>query len=266
MLRALYTAASGMTAQQFNIDTISHNLANVNTTAFKRVRPEFQDLLYLTIRRPVAVEKGAAGAPIGIDVGLGVRAAGSHTIFQQGSLQPTGNPLDLALSGPGFFVVKGGKGDVSYYTRDGSFKLDANGNLVTGEGYLVQKEGGGEIKLAGATEITVAQDGTVTYLTSKDQNPQNAGKLMLVRFPNPAGLEKVGHNLYRPTSVSGGATELKEEDRRTVTVEQGFLESSNVQVVEEMVSLITAQRAYELNSKAVQAADEMLQIANNLRR
>ncbi|NPV28724.1 MAG: flagellar basal-body rod protein FlgG [Firmicutes bacterium] len=265
MLRALYTAASGMTAQQFNIDTISHNLANVNTTAFKRVRPEFQDLLYLTIRRPVAVEGGAAGAPTGIDVGLGVRAAGSHTIFQQGSLQPTGNPLDLALSGPGFFVVKG-PGDEELYTRDGSFKLDGEGRLVTTDGYLVQGEDGDIEIPPEAKEISVSADGTITYLSSEDSKPQEVDKLLIVQFINPAGLEKLGRNIYRATAASGEPQEVGENGSQNVTVEQGFLESSNVQVVEEMVSLITAQRAYELNSKAVQAADEMLQIANNLRR
>lgn len=262
MLRSLYTASSGMIAQQFNIDTISHNLANVNTTAFKRVRPEFQDLLYMTIRRPAAPEDGT-GAPVGLDLGLGVRASGSQTNFQQGNLQPTGNPFDVALSGPGFFVVEG-PDDRDYYTRDGSFKLDAEGNLVTTDGYIVSVENGKEIP-SDATDISISEDGTITYLAPGDEEPEEAGRLSLVQFLNPAGLEKLGNNLYRATTASGQAEEVDSEERN-VAVKQCFLESSNVQVVEEMVNLITAQRAYELNSKAIQASDEMLNIANNLRR
>ncbi|HAA89086.1 MAG: Flagellar basal-body rod protein FlgG [Thermoanaerobacterales bacterium 50_218] len=265
MLRALYTAASGMIAQQFNIDTISHNLANVNTTAYKKVRPEFQDLLYLTIRRPVAPqEEGGVYTPIGLEVGLGVRVAGSQTIFQQGNLKQTGNPLDLAITGPGFFVVKG-PDEEEYYTRDGSFKLDAEKRLVTSEGYFVLDENGSEIELSEAVEIMVAQDGTISYTTADNPEPQEAGKLQIVQFPNPAGLEKVGHNLYRATYASGEAETVEEVGSR-IRVEQGFLEEANVQVVEEIIALITAQRAYELNSKAIQAADEMLSIANNIRR
>ncbi|MDH7576662.1 MAG: flagellar basal-body rod protein FlgG [Bacillota bacterium] len=265
MLRALYTAASGMTAQQFNIDTISHNLANVNTTGFKKVRPEFQDLIYLAIRRPAAPAGEAAGPPIGLNVGLGVRAAGSQTIFQQGNLQPTSNPLDLALSGPGFFVVKDSN-DEEFYTRDGSFKLDAEGNLVTMDGYYVQGDGGNITIPSTASELSVARDGTITYTAPGETEPTTVGKLTIVQFVNPAGLDRLGHNLYRITAASGEAQAIEENEGQSVTVEQGFLESSNVQVVEEMVNLITAQRAYELNSKAIQASDEMLNIANNLRR
>ncbi|KUK36585.1 MAG: flagellar basal-body rod protein FlgG [Clostridia bacterium] len=261
MLRSLYTAASGMTAQQFHIDTISHNLANVNTTGFKRVRPEFQDLIYLAIRRPTAPEAEGAGRPVGLEIGLGVRTAGTHTIFQQGNLQPTENPLDVALSGPGFFVIRG-PGDEEYYTRDGSFKLDAEGNLVTTEGYRVE---GVESIPAGAADISIARDGSVSYLDEEgEEHP--AGKLAIVRFANPAGLEKVGHNLYRATAASGEAREVDGDSGEAVSVEQGYLEASNVQVVEEMVKMITAQRAYELNSKVIQASDEMLSIASNIRR
>lgn len=266
MLRALYTAASGMIAQQFNIDTISHNLANVNTTGFKRLRAEFQDLLYLNITRPVASQEGTAGPPAGLSLGLGVRVAGTQGIFEQGNLQQTSNPLDLALSGPGFFVVKGPNGE-ECYTRDGSFKLDAEGNLVTTDGYRVQGDSGDIQIPAGASNISVAQDGTITYIQAGETEPQEAGrKLRIVQFPNPAGLERIGRNLYRATAASGEAQDVDNSQGQSVSVEQGFLESSNVQVVEEMVSLITAQRAYELNSKAVQASDEMLSIANNLRR
>lgn len=265
MLRSLYTAASGMVAQQFNIDTISHNLANVNTNGFKKLRPEFQDLLYLNLNRPVAPQEGTTGSPVGLSLGLGVRVAGSQGIFEQGNLQPTSNPLDLALSGPGFFVVKGSN-DEEFYTRDGSFKLDAEGNLVTTDGYYVQGDGG-EINIpADATDISVARDGSISYVKAGETEPAEAGKLKIVEFVNPAGLERIGRNLYRVTAASGEAQEVDNTQGQSVTVEQGFLESSNVQVVEEMVNLITAQRAYELNSKAVQASDEMLNIANNLRR
>ncbi|MGB9792465.1 MAG: flagellar basal-body rod protein FlgG [Thermacetogeniaceae bacterium] len=265
MLRALYTAASGMIAQQFNIDTISHNLANVNTTGFKRVRAEFQDLLYLNITRPVAPQEGATGSPVGLSLGLGVRVAGTQGIFEQGNLQQTSNPLDLALSGPGFFVVRGAN-EEEYYTRDGSFKLDAEGNLVTTDGYFVQGDGGKITIPADATNISVAQDGTISYVKAGETEPTQAGKLRIVQFANPAGLERIGRNLYRATAASGEAQQVDNSKGQSVSVEQGFLESSNVQVVEEMVNLITAQRAYELNSKAVQASDEMLSIANNLRR
>jgi flagellar basal-body rod protein FlgG len=260
LLRSLYTAASGMTAQQLHIDTISHNLANVNTTGFKKVRPEFQDLLYLTLRRPTSGETEGEEAGSGLEIGLGVRASGTQTLFQQGNLQPTENPLDLALSGPGFFLVRDAD-DEEYYTRDGSFKLDSEGNLVTADGYTVD---GADPIPAGAANITFAKDGSVSYL-DEDGEEQSGGQLTIVQFPNPAGLEKIGHNLYRATAAAGEQIEV-DEDSRQVTVEQGYLESSNVQVVEEMIELITAQRAYELNSKAIQASDEMLSIANSLRR
>lgn len=258
MLRSLYTAASGMTAQQLHIDTISHNLANVNTTGFKKVRPEFQDLLYLTLRRPTSGEtEGEETA--GLEIGLGVRAGGTQTLFQQGNLQPTENPLDLALSGPGFFVVRDAD-DQEYYTRDGSFKLDSEGNLVTNDGYIVD---GADLP-PDATGITFAKDGSISYLDESGEE-QSGDQLTIVQFPNPAGLEKIGHNLYRATDTAGELVEV-DEDSEQVIVEQGYLESSNVQVVEEMIELITAQRAYELNSKAIQASDEMLSIANSLRR
>lgn len=271
MLRALYTAASGMTAQQFNIDTISNNLANANTTGYKKVRPEFQDLLYLTLQSPVVPSGGTqasgAAASQGIFVGLGVRPSGSQTIFQQGNLQNTSNPLDVALSGPGFFVVGDESGNTSFYTRDGSFKLDAEGNLTTSDGYFVLDDSGGKITLpAGAHDISIAKDGTISYQAEGQTGSEEAGKIGVVQFANPAGLERVGHNLYKASAASGEPQQQSDSSSGTTSVEQYCLESSNVQVVEEMVNLITAQRAYELNSKAIQASDDMLSIANNLRR
>jgi len=253
VILSLYTAAAGMSAQQFQIDTISNNLANINTSGYKRVRPEFQDLLYLTLKRPAAPE-----TPVGLDVGLGAYAAASQTIFQQGDLQPTDNPLDVAISGRGFFVVRGPGGE-EYYTRDGSFKRDAAGTLVTAEGYRV--EVAGARPLPDADSITITRDGRLTYL-DEQENEVDAGSLVIVQFENPAGLEKIGHNLYRASTASGAANRTLAES----TVEQRFLEASNVRVVDELISLITAQRTYELNSKAVQASDELLSIVNNLRR
>lgn len=242
-----------MSAQQFHIDTISNNLSNINTTAFKRVRPEFQDLLYHVVRRPAAPE-----TPVGLDVGLGVYPAASQTIFQQGDIQHTDNPLDVAISGRGFFVVRGPSGDI-YYTRDGSFKRDSSGTLVTSEGYRV--EVAGAQPLPDPDSITITRDGRLTYLDDQE-NEVDAGSLVIVQFDNPAGLEKVGHNLYRASTASGTAN----RSLAGSSVEQGYLEASNVRVVDELISLITAQRTYELNSKAVQASDELLSIVNNLRR
>lgn len=253
VILSLYTAAAGMNAQQFHIDTISNNLANVNTTAYKRARPEFQDLLYLTVRRPVAPQ-----TPVGLNVGLGVYPAASQTIFQQGDLQPTENPLDVAISGRGFFVVRGPSGEV-YYTRDGSFKRDSSGALVTSDGNRV--EVAGARPLPDTDSIIITRDGRLTFMDDQG-NEVDAGSLVIVQFDNPAGLEKVGHNLYRASTASGAAN----RSLAGSSIEQGYLEASNVQVVDELVSLITAQRAYELNAKAVQASDEMLSIVNNLRR
>lgn len=249
---SLYTAAAGMNAQQFHIDTISHNLANINTTGFKRVRPEFKDLMYLSIHRPTAPEA------VGLDVGLGVSPAASYTIFEQGDIQQTENPLDLSLSGSGFFVVRGPSGEL-YYTRDGSFRLDSAGNLVTSEGYRVEVQD--RQPLPGTDSIIVSEDGRISYVDDVE-NVINAGQLVIAQFDHPAGLEKVGGNLYR-TSAASGEARISSEG---VSVNQYSLEASNVRVVDEMVSLITAQRTYELNSKAVQASDEMLSIVNNLRR
>ncbi len=268
MLRSLLTAASGMMAQQFNVDTISNNLANANTSGFKKIRPEFQDLLYLNIQQPVASQQGgqnAASAPSGLFIGLGVRDSGSQTIFSQGNLDPTDNPLDVAISGPGFFTVSpDSSGSTKFYTRDGSFKLDANSNLVTSDGYYVLDDSGAAIQPSDSSssgsstvdtsKITIGKDGTI-----------GSQKLGVAEFANPGGLEHIGHNLYQATATSGDPVSQQSGDTLDYTIEQDFLESSNVQAVEEMVNLITAQRAYELNSKAVTASDQMLSIANNLR-
>jgi len=264
MMRALWTASSGMMAQQLNVDTIANNLANVNTTGYKKERAEFKDLLYVSMYRAEVID--GQGRPVGLQVGHGVRPSAIVKNFGQGSMQSTGNPMDFAIDGEGFFVVRD-QNDNLYYTRDGSFKLSIDGEearLVTSGGHFVQVEGsdaelGGEIR-----EITIDSNGML-MVKRNDDTLDEIGVVDLVRFVNPAGLESVGENLYRVTTASGEPIEA-EEPGINGTIMQSFLEASNVQVVEEMVKLITAQRAYEINSKSVQTADEMLQIANNLRR
>jgi flagellar basal-body rod protein FlgG len=264
MMRALWTASSGMTAQQLNVDTIANNLANVNTTGYKKERAEFKDLLYVSLSRAEVVD--GQGRPVGLQVGHGVRPSAIVKNFTQGSMQATGNPLDFAIDGDGFFVVRD-QNDNLFYTRDGSFKLSIDGeeaSLVTSAGYFVQVEGADAELGSDINEITIDDSGML-MVRRNDGTLDEIGVVDLVRFVNPAGLESVGGNLYRPTTASGEPIEA-EEPGANGRILQSFLEASNVQVVEEMVKLITAQRAYEINSKSVQTADEMLQIANNLRR
>lgn len=262
MLRSLYTAASGLAAQQFNIDTISNNLANVNTTGYKRIRLEFQDLFYARLQRPAAEQEDRA--PLGLFVGHGAKPSGSQSLMDQGNSQKTDNALDVALMGRGFFVVSGDREGLDrFYTRDGSFKQDADGDIVTSDGYYVLNSDGNVINIPhGARELIIASDGQISYTMPGDDEAITAGRLGVVQFTNPVGLSRAGHNLYQATAVSGNP----QKGMADSTVEQYCLESSNVQIADEIVNLITAQRAYELNSKAVQAADEMLGIANNLRR
>ena len=264
MMRALWTASSGMTAQQLNVDTIANNLANVNTTGYKKERAEFKDLLYVSLFRAEVVD--GQGRPVGLQVGHGVRPSAIVKNFTQGSMQATGNPLDFAIDGDGFFVVRD-QNDNLFYTRDGSFKLSIDGeeaSLVTSAGYFVQVESADAELGSDINEITIDDSGML-MVRRNDGTLDEIGVVDLVRFVNPAGLESVGGNLYRPTTASGEPIEA-EEPGANGRIIQSFLEASNVQVVEEMVKLITAQRAYEINSKSVQTADEMLQIANNLRR
>jgi len=264
MMRALWTASSGMLAQQLNVDTISNNLANVNTTGYKKERAEFKDLLYASICRGEMVD--GQGKPVNLQIGHGVKPIAIVKDFSKGNMQQTGNSLDLAIDGKGFFVVRDAN-DNLFYTRDGSFKLSIDGeeaSIVSSDGYFLQVEGadaeiGSEIK-----EITVDENGTL-MVRRNDDTLDEIGTVDVVRFSNPAGLESVGRNLYKTTSASGEAVEAEEPGMNGLVM-QGFLEASNVQVVEEMVKLIVAQRAYEINSKSVQTADEMLQMANNLRR
>jgi flagellar basal-body rod protein FlgG len=272
LLRALYTAASGMAAQQVNIDTVSHNLANVNTTGFKKGRVEFQDLLYTQMQGPLRDQ------PVGIAVGHGVRLSSTQRIFSGGTMNATSNELDVAISGNGFFRVSRGN-DGFAYTRDGAFHLDAQRRLATAQGDLVQGARGPITIPVEATAVEIAADGTVRYAdpakvaASKDA-PQGAAiapmvvvdRIQLALFANPAGLEALGDNLYGESAASGQPTLLGAGDQEAGRLAQYYLEGSNVQSVEEMVNLIVAQRAYEINSKVVQSADEMMQLANQLRR
>ena len=252
---------TGMQAQEMNVDVIANNLANVNTSGFKRSRIDFEDLLYQTVVPPGASSSETTAVPTGIQVGMGTNPVAVHKEFGQGNLQITENPLDLAIEGDGFFQVTLPEGDVGY-TRSGAFKRDQDGNLVTVNGYKLEPE----ITIPDdAKEVTVGADGTVSALLN-DGTIQEIGTIELARFINPAGLDSVGHNIYKRTDASGDAITGTPGQEGLGAISSGFLEMSNVRVVEEMVNLITAQRAYEVNSKAIQASDEMLQMANNLTR
>lgn len=264
-MRSLWTAATGMKAQQFNIDTISNNLANVNTTSYKVQRAEFKDLFYANIKR--ANINDDQGRPVNLEVGHGVMPIATKRDFRTSSFIETQGAFDFALNGEGFFAVELPNGDIRY-TRDGSFKLSIDGDeatLVTSEGYFVLSEDDDLITIeAGVKDITVDELG---YIYGKDEDDETVeiGRLMLVNFMNPEGLESQGQNLYKATVASGEEIFLEAEEMDTRVI-QGYLESSNVQVVDEMVKMITAQRAYEINSKTITTSDEMLQMANNLKR
>jgi len=261
MMRALFSAASGMTAQQMNVDNIANNLANANTNGYKARRVQFQDLLYQNLMQPGANASQQTLVPAGLQLGLGTRPAGNEIIFTPGSLSETDNPLDIAIQGPGFFQVLQPNGQLGY-TRDGEFQLDSNGNVVTANGNPLQPQ----ITIpADAQSITIASDGTVSYTQPNQTTAQIGGQIQLANFQNPAGLSTVGGNLYTPTAASGDPTLGAPGGPEGLgTLQQGFVEQSNVSVVEEMVNLIVSQRAYEANSKVVQAANEMYQQTNNL--
>ncbi len=260
MLRALYSAAAGMESQQMNLDVISNNLANVNTTGFKKSKVEFQELLYQTTREPGADLGSGNQVPTGIQVGQGLRPVATARIFTNGDLSQTGEQLDVAVQGDGFFEVQMPDG-TSAYTRDGAFKTDSTGRIVTSDGLPVL--GGFQPVPAGTTNITISSNGSVTYTGA---NGATTSQVQLVRFNNPAGLSSAGSNLYTETPASGTPELGTPGQNGYGTLNQGYLELSNVSVVEEMVNLIEAQRAYEVNSKAVQAADEMMQESNNMKK
>lgn len=262
MIRSLWSAASGMTAQQLNIDIIANNLANVNTSGFKRVRLDFQDLLYQTLKTAGTTIALGAQVPTGIQVGHGSRAVATQKIFSQGDFIQTENPLDMVIEGDGFFQVLLPDGTIGY-TRSGGFKEDGQGRIVTSEGFIIQPE---IVIPNDALEVSVGTDGTVEVKTPGQSQPQQVGNIQLVRFANPAGLENEGRSIYKVSQASGPPTTGTPGLSGLGSLQQGFLEMSNVKVVEEMVSLIAAQRAYEISSKVIQATDEMLTVASNLRR
>jgi flagellar basal-body rod protein FlgG len=261
MIRALFSAASGMTAQQLNVDNIANNLANANTAGYKLRRAQFQDLLYQSMVQPGTSAGQQTIVPTGLQIGLGTRAASNEIIFTQGDFSQTNNPLDVVIQGNGFFQVLRPTGDLAY-TRSGSFHLDKDGNLVTSDGDPVQPQ----ITIPpNAQAINIATDGTVSYTLPGQPAAQLAGQMQLAIFQNPSGLNSIGRSLYLPTDASGDPTVASPGGQEGIgTLLQGYTEQSNVSVVDEFISLITAQRAYEANSKVVKAADEMYQQVNNL--
>lgn len=262
MFRSLFTASTGMHAQQLNVDVISHNLANVNTTGFKKGRAEFQDLIYQTMIQPGAPSNDGTQYPTGIQVGLGVRPIAVAKFFTPGDLINTGNSLDIAIDGDGFFQVTLPDGTVAY-TRAGNFRLDRDGRIVTNDGYPLEP---GITVPADATQITVGADGRVTVMQPGTVAPVEIGTIEIARFINPGGLKSIGRNLFIETDSSGApVTGVPGTEGRGILI-QGFLEMSNVNIVEELANLIIAQRAFEINSKAVQTSDEMLQTVSALKR
>ncbi|MFO1435229.1 MAG: flagellar basal-body rod protein FlgG [Gammaproteobacteria bacterium] len=251
---ALWVAKTGLDAQNTRMQVIAHNLANVNTTGFKRDRASFEDLLYQTVRQPGASSSQDSELPSGLMLGTGVRIVSTEKNFGQGSIEQTSNPLDVAIQGRGFFQVLMPDGSLSY-SRDGSFEMDSQGQLVTSEGYLVQPA----ITIpANTLSVTVGSDGTVTALVAGNATPQQLGTLELADFVNPLGLQPIGQNLFKETVSSGSVQTGTPGTTGLGTLVQGSLESSNVNVVEELVNMIETQRAYEMNSKAISTVDQML--------
>jgi len=263
MIRALYSAASGMAAQEINVDNIANNLANANTVGFKSRRAQFQDLLYQSLVQPGAAASQQTVVPVGLQLGLGTRAASNEIIFTQGAFSQTDNPLDMVIQGKGFFQVLLPSGSLAY-TRAGTFQLDKDGNMVTSQGNPVQPQ----ITIPpDAQQITIAGDGTVTYTLPNQTAAQQAGQIQLAGFQNPAGLNGIGDNLYTATDASGDPTlGMPGGQEGMGALMQGYVEQSNVSIVNEFINLIQAQRGYESNSKVVQAADQMYQLINNLTR
>jgi len=263
MLRALYTAASGMSAQEMNLDNVANNLANASTAGFRSRRIQFEDLLYQNVLMPGSAATQQTTVAAGLQIGLGTRSATSEIVQTQGDFSATGNPLDLTIQGQGFFQITLPSGETAY-TRSGAFQLDANGNLVTADGNPVEP---GITIPAGATSITIGSDGTVSVTLAGQIAAQQVGVIQLALFPNPGGLNSVGNNLFLPTTASGDPVVGTPGGSEGLgTIEQGYLEQSNVDIVEEFVQMIVAQRSYEANSRVVQAADEMMQGLNNLGR
>ncbi len=259
MIRALYTAASGMNAQQANIDNVAHNLANVNTAGYKRSHVEFEDLFYQHTRVPGSATS-TGEAPVGLEVGLGTRAVATSRDFTSGSFRATGSSLDLAIQGDGFFQINLPDGTTAF-TRAGAFHRDAQGAVVTAEGYALEPQ----ISIpSNATSVSISKDGVVSVVIPGQSAAQQVGTIELATFQNAAGLTPLGGNLFQVTSASGDAQTGPAGSEQRGTLVQGFLEDSNVSVVEEMVNMILGQRAYEASSKVLKTADEMLAQVNNI--
>ncbi len=263
MIRALYSAASGMKAQELNVDNIANNLANANTVGYKSRRAQFQDLMYQSVLQPGTAAGQQTVTPAGLQLGLGTRPSSNEIVFTQGAFSETDNPLDVVIQGNGFFQIQTPSGQLAY-TRAGQFQLDKSGNLVTGNGNPVQPQ----ITIpADAQQIAIAGDGTVSYTLPNQTATQQAGQIQLANFQNPAGLNSLGNGLFAPTDASGDATVgLPGGQEGMGSLLQGYVEQSNVSIVEEFVNLIQAQRGYEANSKVVTAADNMYQQVNQLSR
>ena len=259
MLRAFSTAATGMAGQQTMVDVIANNLANVNTSGFKRSQVNFQNLLYVTMEEPGTEIASGINSPSGIEIGSGVRVASTIKTFSPGELENTGNPLDIAIAGDGFLQVTMPNGDLQY-TRDGSLMTNANGELVTTNGYAIEPAISVPID---AVSVSIEKDGGVN-ITDSSGSQSVVGTIQLARFPNPSGLSSEGGNLLSETEASGTPTTGTPGENGIGTIQSGFLEKSNVQMVTELVNLITAQRAYEINSRAIKAGDDMLRTANGI--
>ncbi|MDZ7590145.1 MAG: flagellar basal-body rod protein FlgG [Rubrivivax sp.] len=255
MIRSLWIAKTGMEGQQTKLDSIANNLANVSTNGYKRAGVVFEDLMYQNLRTAGAASSDQSQLPTGLQVGLGTRVAASTRNFSQGTLQQTGGNLDVAIKGQGFFQIQLPDGSTGY-TRDGALQVDTNGQLVTQAGHAVQP---GFTIPANATGVTITPDGTINVTLPQQVAPQSVGQLQLASFVNPAGLDARGGNLFLETDASGTANVGTPGADGLGLVQQGFLEGSNVNVVEELVSMIATQRAYEINSKAIQTSDQMLQ-------
>ncbi|MFC1551464.1 flagellar basal-body rod protein FlgG [Candidatus Latescibacterota bacterium] len=262
MIRAMRTAASGMYAQKLNVDNISNNLANVNTTGFKKSKLEFQDVLYEIMRMAGGTTTVGYQVPVELQIGYGAKAVASQRIFSQGNLVATGRQLDVAIDGDGFLMVEMPDGSIGF-TRDGSIKISRDGDMVTSEGYLLSA---GINVPAEAMELSIGVDGTVSTINAGDTEATEIGQITLAKFLNPSGLTAVGRNLYQQTTASGDYIEGVAGIDGLGMLRSGYLEMSNVEAVEEMVNLIVAQRAYEINSKAIQTSEDMMQVANNLKR
>jgi flagellar basal-body rod protein FlgG len=251
-----------MAGQQLNVDNIANNLANVNTTGFKKAKIEFQDVMYQSMRRSGVTSAAGSTVPTSLDIGYGSKPIASTRQFSVGEMQQTDNPLDLAIDGDGFFQVTMPDGTVAY-TRDGSFKLTGEGRIATSDGFYLQPE----VSIPeDAVAISIGFDGRLSVIQAGSNDPVELGQIELARFVNPAGLRAIGHNLFQETPASGEALTAVPSESGLGSLQQGYLEMSNVDVVNEMVNMIVAQRAYEINSKVVQTADDMSSLVNNLKR